>query len=241
MENNNNNNRYDLFNEGDTRTFKDYLNLIRQNLAPVLIISLAGLIVAVLYAVTATDIYRSTTTLKLSKPQGNILESPLMPEFQDFGSDRFVANEIELLKSFRVRERVANDLVSKYIKADDKDKFSLIVEDNNDKTLTKEDVKPKMEIVDMLSSTVEIEQKRGLDFVEISVESPSPVEAAMIANDYADAYRELNLLINRQQLISVREFLSDQRKSKLEELRSSENALQLFQEEGGIVELRRAG
>ena len=234
---NNSNKRYDLFDEGDTRTFKDYLNLIRQNLAPVLIISLAGLLVAVLYAVTATDIYRSTTTLKLSKPQGNILEAPLMPEFQDFGSDRFVANEIELLKSFRVRERVANDLVSKYKKADDKNTFSLIVENDDNKNLTLDDVKPKMDIVDMLSSTVEIEQKRGLDFVEISVESPSPAEAAMIANDYADAYRELNLLINRQQLISVKEFLSDQRGEKLAELRESENALQLFQEEGGIVEL----
>jgi len=29
-----------------------------------------------------------------------------MPEFQDFGSDRFIANEIEILKSYHLREEL---------------------------------------------------------------------------------------------------------------------------------------
>ncbi len=71
----------------DTHTLRDYINLVKLNFVPIFLIALTGLLVAIIYAVNAPDIYKSTTVLKLSKPQGSVLSGSLLPEFQDFGSD----------------------------------------------------------------------------------------------------------------------------------------------------------
>jgi capsular exopolysaccharide synthesis family protein len=231
MENNNN---FNIQEEGNN--FKDYINLIRNNIIPVILITIVCTSAAVLYAVNASDIFKSTTTIKLSKPHGSILEAPIMPEFQDFGSDRFIANEIEILKSYTVREKVAEALTDTFHRNNDSRDYSILLEKQSYGDKTRE----IMELADLaksLEKKIVVEQKRGLDIVEISVESPSPYEAALIANVAAQEYRNLNLEINRNQLISVKNFLRDQREEKLIELKNSEEDLRTFQEKGGIVAL----
>ncbi len=231
----------DFMNEQNETTLKDYINLIRQNLLPISIITLAAVGIAVFYALTATNIYTSTTSMKLYEPSGNILEAPLLPEFQDFGSDRFIANEIEILKSFTTRERVANALIDSFRLANDPNDFYLIYDqetlfsDNERKEL--KTIRDLAQTFDEKSGIVTIEQKRGLDIVDISVESPSPKEAALIANIYAKSYLDLNLEYNRKQLVVVKEFLEDQRKGKLDELLFAEEQLKNYQEERGVVDL----
>jgi capsular exopolysaccharide synthesis family protein len=232
MENHNGNNN--LQEEGNN--FKDYLNLIRNNLTSVIMITVICTSAAVIYAINARDIYKSTTSLKLSKPHGSILEAPLMPEFQDFGSDRFIANEIEILKSYTVREKVASSLTDSFSSNYDTRVYSLLLEKNS----LRNDIEEIMELHDLatlLEKKMSVEQKRGLDIVELSVESASPYEAALIANVYAQEYRNLNLEINRNQLISVKNFLKEQREEKQKELKNSEEDLRIFQEKGGIVAL----
>ncbi|AFN75929.1 capsular exopolysaccharide family [Melioribacter roseus P3M-2] len=228
--NNNDNNFYQ-----ENNSLKDYINLIRLNIGSIVVISLTALIVAVVYALNAPDIYKSTTTLKITKPQGSILDAPLIPEFQDFGSDRFIANEIEILKSYSLRNQVAETLSDTFKLSRDKDKFELIV-DREDRN-TKPTLMPIEDIVELLESEVDISQKRGLDIVEITVESRSPYEASLIANCYAEAYKKLNLTYNRQQLTAIKEFLAQQREEKLAELSAVEEALRTYQEQKGIVEL----
>jgi capsular exopolysaccharide synthesis family protein len=231
MENNNNHN-----NQEDQNNFKDYLNLIRNNIYPVIIISLICTSAALLYAINARDIFKSTTTLKLSKPHGSILESPIMPEFKDFGSDRFIANEIEMLKSYTVREKVAASLIDTFLSNNQFHDYSALLAKQNFNARNVE-VMEVPDLAKMLEKKISIDQKRGLDIVEISVESPSPYEAALIANVYAQEYRNLNLEINRNQLISVKNFLRDQRLEKQGELKISEDELRTFQEIGGIIAL----
>lgn len=224
------------YREQEGNSLKDYINLIKINIIPILLISAAGLIVSVLYALTAQNIYKSTTVLKISQPQGSILDAPLMPEFQDFGSDRFIANEIEILKSYTIREKVANSLIDTFNTFGVKDSFYLIL--NHDiNPENRSEVLTNQEISELFEKKVIIEQKRGLDIVEISVESPSKYEASLIANTYASAYQELNLNYARQQLIAVRDFLEEQRVDKLNELREAEDAVKKYQEQGGIVVL----
>lgn len=230
-----NNSQPDVLRTDESKSLKDYLNLLRVNIVPIVLISLTSLIISIVYSVNAINIYKSTTVLKLSKPKGSILESPLMPEFSDFGSDRFIANEIEILKSYSVREKVAKTLIDTFNTVQDKSKFAIIVAKEDE-----EGAVPKLKNINAIIkaiSGVSIDQKRGLDIVEISVESPSPYEASLIANVYADAYRSINLYYNRQQMINVKDFLEDQRREKLNDLNDSENRLRLYQEKGGIVAL----
>ncbi len=225
--------------EQEGNSLKGYIKLIRANLAPIILITITALAVSVLYAVKARDIYKSTAVLKISKPEaGGILEAPLLQGYSDFGNDRFLANELEILSSWTLREKVANTLLDTIKVFNDPERFYLLIDHSFDfedsGTLTYLDT---VDIIEMLEKKVDLNQKRGIDFVEISVESPSPFEAALIANVYANEYRKLNLAINRQQLVAVKEFLRKQRDEKRKELILTEERLRQYQEAGGLVAL----
>ncbi len=219
----------------ESNSLKDYIKLIRTNMVPVVLITVVSLVVAIIYAVNARNIYKATTSLKVSMPQGNILEAPLMPEFQDFGSDRFIANEIEILKSHNLRARVAQALIDSFNTASHKDSFFLI--QSHDFNQGKNRLLSVDQIARLLVGNVTIEQKRGLDIIDISAESPSPYEASLIANIYAREYKYLNLEMNRNQLTMVKAFLNQQREEKQTELNAAEETLRNFQEKGGIIAL----
>ncbi len=61
------------YGENDSKSLKEYLLLVRNNLFPFVLIAAVCFAVAVLYALSSKDIYESETVLKISKPSGNIL------------------------------------------------------------------------------------------------------------------------------------------------------------------------
>lgn len=227
----------DNLRENESNTLRDYINLIRNNLLPVILITAAGLIVAVVYAVTAINIYKSTTSLKISKPQGSVLESSVMPDLQSFTDDRFISTEIEVMKSYNIRSHVAKALIDSFQTIDKPSLFYLILKHDRFVKGEKEKLLTANQIASLLSGTVSIEQKRGIDIVDISVESPSPYEAALIANLYAHAYQNFNLQMNRTQLTTVRQFLAEQAKDKQNDLLSAEDTLSQFQAKKGVIDL----
>lgn len=223
--------------EEESNSLKDYLNLIRNNIVPISLIVLTSLIVSIIYAIGAKDIYTSVASLKISKPQGSILESPILPEFSDYGSDRFIANEIEILKSYTTRQKVAEALMDSFAVFNSPEKFYLLLRHEFDSKEDQHLLQSTDDIISLLANVVTIEQKRGLDIVDITVESPSAFEAALIANSYSSIYKSLNLEINRNQLTLVKEFLQQQKNEKQLELNQAEELLQSFQEKGGIIAL----
>lgn len=219
----------------ETKSIVDYLQLIRGNFLPILIITAVSFIFALVYAINAVNIYNSSTLVKVNKNSGNILESN--PLLQPFGSeDRFISNEIEIIKSYTLRERVSSALIDSFNNAAKKDTFSvLLTSDKLDQT--KKKLMTKDALARTLLSVTTVEQKRGLDFVILSASSPSPYEAALIANTYASEYRNLNLMFNRDQLIVIKNYLDEQRTEKLNQLNEAEETLKAFQENGGIIAL----
>ena len=165
--------------------------------------------------------------------------APLLPEFSDFGNDRFIANEIEILKSYRLREIVANAFIDSFNTINMPDSFynifsaklEILEGDKSSKVL-----KSIPALIKMFTNT-KIEQKRGLDIVTISYESHSPFEAKLLSNTYAEAYENLSLRYTRQQLTTVVNFLDDQRKIKYNSLLATEEKIKDFQVEGGIIAL----
>lgn len=227
----------DQFEIHQTNTFKDYLRLISANLIPVLLITFAGLLVAIIYAVNAIDIYKSTAALKISRPQGgSVLTSPLLPEFQEWGNDRFIANEIEIMRTFTARQMVAVTLIDSFYRDTDKSRYFILLDKKNGGSENNNIIKSVDALANTLSD-VAIDQKRGLDIIEISALSPSPFEASLIANVYAQQYKNLNLEQNRNQLTLVTNFLDEQRKEKYDELNVAEETLRAFQERGGLIAL----
>lgn len=222
-------------------SLKDYLKIIKLNLIPILLISITSLIISIIFALVVKDIYTATTVMKIQKPSGGgILDAPFLPEFSDFGNDRFLANEIEILESYKLRTIIASALIDSFNIIDKPDsfysifdhKFEIAEENNNDS----KKLRSISDLVEMLEDT-KIEQKRGLDIVTISYDSHSPFEAKLIANTYADSYEQLSLRYTRQQLTTVVQFLKEQRKVQYSALLNIEEKLKVFQVEGGIIAL----
>jgi tyrosine-protein kinase Etk/Wzc len=195
------------------------------------------LIVAIIYATRAIDIYKSTAAIKISRPQGgSVLTSPLLPEFQEWGNDRFIANEIEIMRSFTAREMVAVTLIDSFFRDKNKSRYFVLKDKNESDDESGDNIKSAEDLAATLSD-VSIDQKRGLDIIEISALSPSSFEATLIANVYAQQYKNLNLEQNRNQLTLVTNFLDEQRKEKYDELNAAEETLRDFQEKGGLIAL----
>ena len=215
---------------------KEYLRLIKADFSSLLIITILIVLVATIYALTARDIYTATTDLKITEPKGSILSAPLIPSANlGFGNDLLIANEIQTVKfNFTIREQVANDIIDS-AKSESPSEFPLIVDNEN--PTSKGKLKDFDDIVDILENHVEVEQIGNLDFISISVESPSPKEASVIANAYADAYRTFNLMVNRNELTTIRKTLEEQRKEKLGDLINAENNIKAYQLKGGVIQL----
>ncbi|MBM3713000.1 MAG: hypothetical protein FJW56_06145, partial [Actinobacteria bacterium] len=215
-----------------TSELRDYLILFLQNKFLVVSIFLICSILAGVYAYTAIDIYSANGSLRVSIPKSNVLSAPLLPEFQDYGTDRYIANEIEVLKSITLREIAAKSILDSFSSVSKNDSFYVLFANpkrKQDGTIS------YSSLVKSLSSLVDIEQKRGLDIITLKSESPSPFEAALIVNSYIGAYLKFNLETNRTQLTLARKFLEDQRKEKQGKLTLSEDSLKRYQEAGNIA------
>ncbi len=225
-------------NNPEFKTMKDYLIILKDNLFPILLITAVGTIFAVFYAINAVDIYKSSTSLKITKEKGSILESDaLFPSISSFTDDRFISNEIEILKTFSLRLRVADAVLDSFKTNKNESEFSIIFESQKFNQGNEKVLKTDVKIAEELASLVDIEQKRGLDVIIISASSPSPKEATLVSETYAKVYQEINLEFNRNQLTLVKKFLSQQREEKLNDLNIAEDILTKYQQAGGIIAL----
>jgi tyrosine-protein kinase Etk/Wzc len=211
---------------------KAYLNLLRANIIPIIAITLGCVLLTLIYVFNAKDIYKSTATIKINRPQGSVLSSSLIPEFQDFITDRHISNEIEVLKSYRIREAVAANLIDTFKITQESDKFYYIFDhgEENHTVLLSETA-----VADLLNTIVKIDQKRGLDVVDIVVESPAKYEAMLIANLYAKIYQNFSLELSREELTTLTKYLKEEKEKKFNDLSGAEGELETYQRNGGLI------
>ena len=110
-------------NNAKGNTAHDYFSLVKNNIALILIITLVFLISSVIYSIFAEDVYKATTTIKISKPKGSILDS-FTKDFGSGNNELFIANEIETITNITIREKVAQvilDSVKTFNKVNDLD------------------------------------------------------------------------------------------------------------------------
>ncbi len=210
-----------------------YFNLILRNKVPILLSLAVGLIVSYFYAYSQVDIYASASSMRLTKPKENVLENKIFSDVEGELPERYINNEVEILKSFAIREKTANSLLDSFQVLKGKMQFSLLLLNPENQT----EPKSKNQIANVLQTVTEISQKRGLDIVSIKTESPSPQEAALISNCYAEAYADYSLKFNRGHLTLNREFLEKQVQEKYNSLLQTEDKLTNFLRTENVVEL----
>ncbi len=210
-----------------------YFNLILRNKVPILLSLAVGLVVSYFYAYSQVDIYSSASSMRLTKPRENVLENKIFSDIEGELPERYINNEVEILKSFAIREKTANALLDSFRVLRGKIPFALIC--SNPENCVES--KSLNQISTLLQSSTEISQKRGLDIVSIKAESPSPQEASLIANCYAEAYADYSLKFNRGHLTLNREFLEKQVQEKYNSLLQTEDKLTNFLRTENVVEL----
>ncbi|MBS4034538.1 MAG: polysaccharide biosynthesis tyrosine autokinase [Ignavibacterium sp.] len=214
---------------GNTKSAKDYLLLVRNNLLKVIIISIFVASLVAVYAYLQVDIYTSRSTVKITEPNQNVLAtgSGQRPDI-----DRFIANEIQIIQNYNTRKNIAQALIDSFTISNNKDLLHLISagEDQNSSSH-----KSLEHITGILGGVVSAEQVTGVDVINITAQSTSAFEAALIANVAALEYQKVNLAISRDKLTKVREFLEKQSEEKLAELKMAEDSLTKFQERDGII------
>ena len=219
----------------NTKSIKDYILLIRTNLFSFITISVLIIIAAICYAIFSKSIYKSAVTLRISTEKQSVLEqSAIFPEINNLVNDRFISNEMEVIGNYDTRERYAKALIDSFYNSTNRNLFPLLKTEQRKGVIWHKSIE---DIVDQLKDIVTVNQKEGMDIIEISAESPSPYEAALIANTCANEYKDLNLEETRKQLTVTRKFLEKQSKEKLQDLNDIEDTLKNFRERGKIVAL----
>lgn len=212
---------------------KEYYTLLRTNYKFLFVVNIIVFLAAAVYAYMSPDIYVASSTVKISNPVKNILAPQSSRDFDfQFNVDRRIANEIELLGNPAISSRA-----TKYIL----DTLQTLMGTVKDKNRLIDIANMKIsynQLMDYLENcNVSFEQVNDVDFINIKAESRSAALSAIIANAYANAYKDFNLSENQQYFRNIKEYLSEEREKKKKELEEAENKLKIYRLKGGVVQL----
>lgn len=211
----------------------EYLSVLRSNLIPMILILAVSVIITFLYVRKAINIYQATTVMQVEPPQGNILQSSFS-EIENLKDERYIANQIEVLSSYKIRDMVADALLDSLNHREDLKYFNFLVDKDENleiKSISQDYIRKR------LIGVVKLSQKKGLDAINITVEGPYFKEAQLISYTYAKVYLDYNLELSREDIQNVKNYLRSEKENKLKELNIAESTLEDFQKRTGIIKL----
>ncbi len=245
------------------KQFQEYLRIVYEG--KWLILSIFVIIVTAtwFYTLQQDDIYQSTATVRLKQaldPLNAQTYQGLGAGDLGFGGERILANEIRVILSAEVSEKVATNLLAQTPSAvSDVDTLPIVKARATPTTLrkivrslnleglvislglTQLDTSSRIADHEVVASRVRAQLSAspvpGLDFINITATSTSPREAANIANLAVEAYKMRNLETARENISTARSYLEDQLEMRRDSLTNSENDLRNFQEAKGLVNL----
>lgn len=235
------NNSYDDFEEIDQPqdnagpqkdVFKEYLNVIRQNLIPILIILSVCIIYTLIYVNTTSNTYRSYTNIRFDSPPGNILTTTFGTDITGSTSEKYISVQIAVMKSYDIRDKVAKALIDSF--GSGNRQYSLLL----NRALLPETVAVSQEVLRRdLGGLVGIVAMKGLDAISITAEGPIFEELQFITKTYADVYLRHNVELSREDITNVKKFIVDEREKKFKELNDAETSIENFQQRTGHFSL----
>jgi capsular exopolysaccharide synthesis family protein len=187
-------------------------------------------------------IYAAGTRLLVEKSP--VSEKELGPLFKS-SEDHSIANQMQFFKSHVVAEHVAS-VIHKYVRGDRGEIDSLFTEyfgntaavppDPNQIALTRIEENPKQPHIPGLADVntikgrvqagVAIAPEPNNDYLAVTAEAYTPLDAALIVNTYIVVFAKDNLARMRQNNVALKQFLNTQKGRSYDTLRKIENQLQ---------------
>jgi len=234
------NNSYDEFDDIDQQqdnlpskdVLKEYINVLRQNLIPILIILSVSIIYTLIYVNTATNIYRSVTSVKIESQPGNILNTNFGPDVGMGTTEKYMSVQIAVMKSYDMRDKVAKALIDSFNVGHRS--YALLL----NSSLLPETVAVSQEVLRReLGNFVTMSTLKGLDAISITAEGPIFDELQYITTTYARVYIQNNVENSRLDITNVKKFIVDEKEKKFKELNDAETSIENFQKRTGYMSL----
>ena len=241
-----NQNIIDSFNSKDL-SFAELFFLIRKHKLLILIVFSLIMFSVISYTFLSKPVYRSTGMIMIEEPSSSSI-------FQmGIGTEQnFLQNEIRILKSRTVSELTILKLIDSDLRNDlfllgtrKHHNFPLsnlkeIFQINNSSDIVFSNSPPFVpdSILNQLSKklreSVNIQNERNTDMINISVDSYSDKESALLVNTIIDVYKSLDLQWATGEMSHLKTFLTEQISKKEIELKRAENQLKDLQKQDKI-------
>ncbi len=216
------------------RKLQEYIAIINRGRWIILGALGAGVLLAFIINKVVEPVYKASAQVLINERE---LQSTIFVDaYRPDGMKNIIQNELQLMNSTSLADTVAERLLAiRYIDKENKRLLPILqygkAEEYPDSAVS------LREISGRLSSDVDFDPVRESDVITISAKSKNNVEASLIANTYAEAYRDRNIYLSRTKTRSFREFLDEQASEKRKELNQTEVNLQNYMEKKGIVSL----
>lgn len=211
---------------------RKFLFSLGQNKYIVIALMVVSFLTTFFYSKTLKDIYESKVTVKIDKPQGNVLEEIRGPEFG--GQGNYISNQIALIKSYIVRDLATKSLLDSLKSEKVFSDYNYLIRVKNEKDTS---IISELALRELLFKLVEVSNPKGIDNLEIAVKGTKFKENQLIAYTIANAYIKYNLDMSRAQLTSIRKLLEDEKKKKFDELSLAEASLEDYEKKTGIISM----
>jgi capsular exopolysaccharide synthesis family protein len=220
--------------QGTERTLAENLAVVSRGKWIILSVFAVVLAASVIYTMLADPVYTATCQVLLNK--GEMKSTFFGDAVRPDRLENTVQNELVILNSRSLADTVAERLIlRRYLDQDGKMAMPVIRPQMDGSGSTSP---PPLTVVSArLSAAVDFDPLRDSDVIQILAKSKNALEAALIANTFAEAYRDRNIYMSRTKSRSFREFLQDQAGERKKVLEETETSLQGYMEKQNIVSL----
>lgn len=244
---------FNLENENELN-LRYLFQMVLQRIHIVIIIFLVVFIGTIIYTFSQDKVYTSKTQILIddSMNAGNVFDQ--MSPWKN--SDLEINNEIQIITSRRIAERTINSLIIDYpldslylfdkgtlevhnsFSSKLKKSLKKMLGKREDEAVSLED--KKQDYIARLKTSLIVTPVRETQTINISVESLSPTEAAIIINELVRQYYANDLERVSNSVGNVRGFLSEQLALVEPQLVDVEQRLSAFLEKEGIIDLEES-
>lgn len=211
--------------------------MLRHKWSIISITFVAGLI-AIWIAFAMLPVYQSDGTLIIAESQNRYSYagsdiSNLLSSTYGLGMGSSLANELQVLKSRRLSEALAERVISEDVMPNGKRFPILWYEFPEDSTIVEREV-----LARRIRTNMQIERvERDAHLIRITFESFSPFEAEFMVNEVIDTYTELSTDQHRIAANSALRFLENELENVTVKLNETEQRLRQYMDNTGLVQI----
>jgi capsular exopolysaccharide synthesis family protein len=216
------------------RTFPEYLAIMLRGKWIIGITFIVVVVATILFTKLSDPVYQSACKVLLSTSgaKGALFTESVRSD----GLKNTVQNELAILNSRALADSVAERMLKqRYLIAGREDLIPMVVPLKNLADST--GLAPMDLVSGRVSGAIDFDPVRESDIITITARSKNAREAQLLANTFAEAYRDRNIYASRAKSRSFREFLESQAREKRRALEETESSLQGYMENQGIVSL----